>query len=53
MFMLFAVKSAKQRREIFTFELLPTTQAHCSNSFILSQYMKTIPAKQTKGHFAH
>ena len=42
--------SAKRRREIFTFEVLTTTGARSSKSFILCLYMKTIRAWQAKVH---
>ena len=45
--------SAKRRREIFIFEVLTTTRARNSKSFILCLYMKTICAKQAKVHFAY
>lgn len=35
------------------FEVLTTTGARCSKSFILRVYMKTIYANQMKRHFAH
>ena len=37
----------------FIFEVLTTTRAHSSKSFILNFYMKIIRAKQAKGHFAY
>ena len=40
--------SAKRRREIFIFEVLTTTRARNSKSFLLSLYMKIIRAKQAK-----
>ena len=43
-------KSAKLQREIFIFEVLTTTWARRSKSFILCLYMKNIRAKQVKVH---
>ena len=45
--------SAKRRREIFLFDVLTTTGARSSKSFILCLYMKTICAKHAKVQFAY
>ena len=44
---------SKWRRDIFIFDVLTTTQARSSKSFILSLYMKTIRAKQARVHFGY
>ena len=49
----FPTQSANRQREIFMFEVLTTTRARSSKSFILCIYMKTIRAKQAKVHFAY
>ena len=48
----FLMWSVKQQHEIFIFEVLMTTRACSRKSFILCLYVKTIPAKQVKVHFA-
>ena len=45
-------QSAKRRSEIFMVEVLTTTGARSSKSFILCLYMKTIRAKQAEVHSA-
>jgi len=45
--------SAKRRGEIFIFEVLTTTGARSSKSFLLCLYTKTICAKQPKVHSAY
>ena len=49
----FLTQSAKWRREISIFEVLTTTRAHSSKSFILCLWMKTIRANQAKVQFAY
>ena len=46
-------QSATLQREIFIFEVLTTTRARSSKSFILCRYMKNIRAKQAKVHSAY
>ena len=49
----FLTQSGKWRREISIFEVLATTRAHSSKSFILCFCMKTIRAKQATVQFAY
>ena len=43
----------KRRPEIFIFEVLTTTRARSSKSFILCLYVKTIRGKRAKVHFTY
>ena len=45
--------SAKQRREIFIFEVLSTKLTCSSKSFLLCLYVQIIRSKQAKVHFAY
>ena len=46
-------QSVKSPREIFIFEVQTTTRAHSIKYYFLWSHMKTSPAEQAKGHFAH
>ena len=49
----FLTQSVKSPREIFIFEVQTTARAHSSKYYFLWSHMKTSPAEQAKGHFAH
>ena len=49
----FLAQAAKQRRQIFIFEVLTTMRVRSRKSFILCLCMKAIRAKQAKVHFAY